>query len=456
MSLTRRIDQELLRYREELFDFLRIPSVSAQPGRNGDTRAAAEWLKARLERAGLEASVEETPGHPVVLGEWRGAGPDAPTVLVYGHYDVQPSDPDDLWTAPAFEPDVRDGRIYARGSADDKGQVFMHVAALEAHLAEHGQLPVNVVMLVEGEEEVGSPNLAPWVRDHRSELGCDVVIVSDSAMFAPGQPSILYSLRGLAYFEITVSAAAGDLHSGAYGGAVANPGNALAALIASLHDERGRVAIDGFYDDVVEFDASHRQAVQELPFDDEAFRASVDAPALTGEAGYSTLERLWMRPTCDVNGLLCGYTGDGAKTVLPSRAMAKVSFRLVPDQDPDSVEGLLRAHVEAHTPPGVRVDVQALHGGRPWRSRVDDRLLGAASTALEEAFGTAPVLVGEGGSIPIVGDFEEILEAPALLLGFALPGANMHAPDEWLSVDCFETGIHALARLYQELGNAPS
>jgi len=446
------IDRELPRYREELFDFLRIPSISAQPERFDDVRRAADWLRAEVERAGLQAEVLDTLGHPVVLGEWRGAGPDAPTVLIYGHYDVQPSEPDGLWTAPPFEPEVRDGRIYARGSADDKGQVYMHVKALEAYLAARGALPVNVVLLIEGEEEVGSPNLTPFVKAHAERLACDVVVVSDSAMFAPGLPSILYSLRGLAYFEVRARAARSDLHSGAYGGAVANPGNALARLVASLHDSDGRIAIAGFYDDVDVFEPEVRDAVRGLPFSDEEFRASVGARALTGEAGYSTLERLWMRPTCDVNGLLSGYTGAGAKTVLPSSAMAKVSFRLVPNQDPSRVAELFRAHVAAHTPDGVEIEVEELHGGRPWRSSVDDGLLRAASTALESAFGRAPVLVGEGGSIPIVVEFEEILGAPALLLGFALPGANMHAPDEWLSIECFEKGIHALGHLYDELG----
>ena len=445
------VDGELPRFREELFQFLRIPSVSADSSRDDDTRRAAVWLKENMIEAGLEAEVLETQRHPVVLGEWRGAGPDAPTVLIYGHYDVQPSSPDELWDSPAFEPQVRDGRIYARGSADDKGQLFMHVKALEAHLASSGSLPANVIVLAEGEEEIGSPNLVPFVRLHRDRLAADAVVISDSTMFAPGLPSILFSLRGMAYFELHVQGPASDLHSGSYGGAVANPANALGKIIASLHDGEGRIAIEGFYDDVLEWDPEILEQIRGLPFDDEEFRGSVGAPALAGEAWFSTLERLWIRPTCDVNGLLSGYTGEGAKTVLPSSAMAKVSFRLVPNQDPDRVEALLRDHVERHAPAGVEISVTPLHGGRPWRSNVDEKLLAAASRCLERSFGAKPVLVGEGGSIPIVVDFEEILEAPALLIGFALPGANMHAPNEWFPIENFEKGIRALTFLYDEL-----
>lgn len=446
--------ENLERFHAELFDFLRIPSVSARSEHDGDTRAAAEWLAERMRTAGLEATVFPTPGHPVVLGEWRAAGPDAPTVLIYGHYDVQPPEPLEEWTSPPFEPEVRDGRLFARGSSDDKGQLYMHVKALEAHLQGAGSLPINVIVVAEGEEEVGSANLLPFVQEHRDRLSCDAVVISDSAMFGEGQPSLLFSLRGLAYFEIHVQAARSDLHSGAYGGAVPNPAMALARILASLHDDRARIAIPGFYDDVVEWDAETREAIRQLEFDDEAFRDGVGAPALAGEADYSTLERLWIRPTCEVNGLLSGYTGEGAKTVLPARAMAKVSFRLVPDQTPDRVEALLEAHLKSVAPDGVRVRVEALHGGHPWRANPTGPLFDAASRALEDAFGRAPVLVGEGGSIPIVGDFERELGVPALLVGFAPPNANMHAPDEWIPVENIDTGIVALVRLYEELAGA--
>lgn len=445
------LGEHLARFRSELDDFLRIPSVSAKAEHDGDTRRTAEWLQGRLSDAGLDAEVIETDRHPVVLGEWRGAGPDAPTVLVYGHYDVQPPEPLDEWTSPPFEPTERDGRIYARGSADDKGQLYMHVKALETLLATRGTLPVNVVVLAEGEEEIGSPNLVPFVEQHLDQLACDLVLISDTGMFAEGLPSLLFSLRGLAYFELQVRGANSDLHSGEYGGAVANPGNALARILASLHDADGRIAIEGFYDDVREWDEETREGIAALPHDDEAFRQHLGVPELTGEQGYGTLERLWIRPTCDVHGLLCGYTGEGAKTVLPNRAMAKVSFRLVPTQDDRRVGELLEAHVRRVSPPGVEVEVRALHGARPWRANIDGPAFEAAGEALEEAFGTRPVATGGGGSIPIVVEFEERLGAPALLVGFSLPGCNMHAPNEWLSAENFEKGIDALVRLYGKL-----
>jgi acetylornithine deacetylase/succinyl-diaminopimelate desuccinylase-like protein len=443
---------ELAQAREELFEFLRIPSVSADSRHRDDTRAACEWVVDRLERAGLEAGLMETGGHPVALGEWRGAGPDAPTLLIYGHYDVQPPEPLDLWTSPPFEPEIRDGRIYARGAADDKGQLFLHLKALEMLLARHGRLPVNVIVLAEGEEEIGSPSLLPFIRKHRDRLAADAVVISDSSMFAPGIPSLLFSLRGLAYLEILVRGARSDLHSGAYGGAVPNPARALAGILESLHDARGRVAIEGFYDDVVEWDAETREGIAGLPFDDEDFREGVGAPGLSGEEGFSTLERLWIRPTCEVNGLLSGYTGEGAKTVLPSRAMAKVSFRLVPDQHPDRVAEIVRRHVARVAPPEVEVEVVELHGGLPWRAHPSGPFFEAARAALSQAFGREPVLTGEGGSIPIVADFERELGAPAVLLGFALPGANMHAPDEWFPEAHLELGIQTLAYFFGELG----
>lgn len=445
------IDENLDRYRSELYEFLRIPSISAKSEHDGETQLAAEWLRDRMGEAGLHAEILDTSGHPIVLGEWRGAGPEAPTVLIYGHYDVQPPEPLELWTSPPFEPTERDGRIYARGSADDKGQLYMHVKALEAHLATRSELPVNVVVLAEGEEEVGSPNLVPFVEAHADRLGCDLVLISDTGMFAEGLPSLLFSLRGLAYFELHVHGARSDLHSGEYGGAVVNPGNALAKIVASLHDADGRIALPGFYDDVVDWDAATRDQIAALPHEDAAFKAELDVAELDGEAGFGTLERLWIRPTCDVNGILCGYTGEGAKTVLPNHAMAKVSFRLVPDQNPEKVKDQLEAHVASVAPPGVTVEIRELHGGRPWRATVSGAAFEAASEALEEAFGTKPVPMGGGGSIPIVVEFEEKLGATALLVGFSLPGCNLHAPDEWLQIENYEKGIGALALLYEKL-----
>ena len=440
------------RARTELFDFLRIPSVSARSEHNGDIKRCADWVAAQLRTAGMKAEVLPTGGHPVVLGEWRGAGAGAPTVLVYGHYDVQPAEPLELWTTPPFEPAVRDGRIYARGSVDDKGQLFLHIKAIQAHLAQRGKLPVNMIVLAEGEEEVGSENLERFVEENAKRLACDYVVISDSSMFAPGLPSILSSLRGLAYFQIDVDAASGDLHSGSYGGAVANPATVLARMIASFHDKNGHIAIKGFYGKVRPWSAASRKALRKLPFTDRKFLEESGALAAVGEKGYSTLERVWSRPTCEVNGLLSGYTGEGAKTVLPAKAMAKVSCRLVPDQSPPEIEKLMKAHIKKFTPKGVTVRVQHLHGGRPWRAELDGPLFDAARRALKTAFAKDPVIVGEGGSIPVVGDFERVLKAPVLLVGFGLPGENAHAPNEWMSEENFVKGMRAMASLWDELG----
>jgi acetylornithine deacetylase/succinyl-diaminopimelate desuccinylase-like protein len=439
------------RIHDELHDFLRIPSVSARSEHAGDVRRAAEWVAAQCTAIGLEtAEVIETNGHPIVLAEWRKAT-GKPTVLIYGHYDVQPPEPLELWTSPAFEPTVRDGNLYARGSVDDKGQLFLHLKALEAHLATRGTLPVNVIVLAEGEEEVGSEHLSPFIAEHAARLRCDAVVISDSTMFAPGQPSILSSLRGLAYFEIRARGPQSDLHSGMYGGAVVNPAMALARILATMHDADGRVAIPGFYDAVQSWPDAVRGQMRSLPFDDEHFRAEVGSPALGGEAGYTVLERLWTRPTCEVNGLLSGYTGEGAKTVLPAEAMAKVSCRLVPDQTPAEIERLMAEHVARVAPSGVTVEVTHLHGGKPWRAELQGPIFDAARRALTAAFGKEPVITGEGGSIPVVGDFQTLLNVPVLLVGFGLPGENAHAPDEWISVENFERGMRAMAALWDEL-----
>jgi acetylornithine deacetylase/succinyl-diaminopimelate desuccinylase-like protein len=444
-------DTNKSRIRDELFDFLRIPSVSAKSDHNADTKRCAEWLAAQMTKIGLTTKIHPTAGHPIVVGEWRGA-PGAKTVLIYGHYDVQPAEPLDLWQSPPFEPSVRDGKIFARGSVDDKGQLYLHIKALESHLANGGKLPINVIVLAEGEEEVGSVNLEKFVADHAKELACDCVVISDSTMFAPGLPSILSSLRGLAYFEINVQGPTGDLHSGIYGGAVVNPAMALARILATMHDKDGRIAIKGFYDDVRDWGKKARDAMKKLPFKDKHFLAEVGAPALGGEKGFTTLEKLWARPTLEVNGLLSGYTGEGAKTVLPAKAMAKVSCRLVPDQSPAKIEKLMAAHVRKVAPKGVKVTVEHLHGGRPWRNEPKGKFFEAARDALKEAWGRDPVVTGEGGSIPVVGDFEKILKAPVLLIGFGLPGENAHAPNEWISVENFEKGMVAMAGMYSRMG----
>ena len=442
------------RAQDELFAFLRIPSVSARSEHKTDCLAAAQFVDAALQTIGFTTEIVPTPGHPIVVGEWRNAGPQAPTLLIYGHYDVQPAEPLDLWTSPAFEPTVRDGRIYARGSVDDKGQLYLHIKALESHLAVRGRLPVNVIVLAEGEEEVGSENLEAFLEKEKTRLACDAVVISDSTMFAPGIPSILSSLRGMAYVQIDVQGANGDLHSGMYGGAVVNPAMALARILATMHDDTGRIAIAGFYETVRPFPDAVRAQMRELPFSDEGLMHEVGVTALGGEPGFTTLERLWTRPTCEVNGMLSGYTGEGAKTVLPAIAMAKVSFRLVRDQDPDEIVRLVKEHITRVTPEGVTATVTALHGGRPWRADLKGPIIEAGKRALHAAFGREPVITGEGGSIPVVGDFERILGAPVLLMGFGLPGENAHAPNEWLSVENYQLGTRAAAALLDEYAAA--
>ncbi len=437
------------RFQQELFEFLRIPSVSARSENRGDMLACADWLADRMRAAGLDASIESTPGHPIVVGEWRGAGEDAPTVLVYGHYDVQPAEPLELWTSPPFEPTIRDGKLFARGSVDDKGQLWLHVKAIEAHLKTAGRLPVNVVVIAEGEEEVGSDNLMPYVQENREKLACDAVVISDTTMVAPGVPTLGASLRGIAYWELRVRGPGKDLHSGAYGGAVVNPATALARIIASFHDDEWRVTIPGFYDRVQSME-TYREEIAALDFDEAEFVEETGASAAVGETGYTTRERLWIRPTCEVNGLLSGYTGEGSKTVLPSSAMAKVSCRLVPDQDPVEVDRLFRDHVANVTPDGVAVEIEYLHGGSPWRANIEGSLYEAGRRALERAFDRPAVAAGEGGSIPIVPEFESILGAPVLLLGFGLPGENAHAPDEWISIENLEKGTVAAAAFLEE------
>ena len=439
------------KFHDELFELLRIPSVSARSEHVPDMKHCAEWVANALRTAGMTAEILPTGGHPVVLGEWRSAGDKAPTVLVYGHYDVQPAEPLELWTSPPFDPVIRDGRIYARGSVDDKGQLFLHIKAIQAHLAVRKKLPVNMIVLAEGEEEVGSENLERFIERNAKRLACDYVVISDSSMFAPGLPSILSSLRGLAYFQIDVRGPAGDLHSGSYGGAVMNPATALARIIASFHDADGHIAIAGFYDKVREWEPAAREQIKRLPFSDRTFLEEAGAPAAVGEKGYTTLERVWSRPTCEVNGMLSGYTGEGAKTVLPAKAMAKVSCRLVPDQSPPEIEALMKAHIAKVTPPGVTVTVEHLHGGRPWRAELNGPLFDAARRALKTAFARDPVIVGEGGSIPVVGDFQRVLGAPVLLMGFGLPGENAHAPNEWMSGENFVKGMRAVAGLWDEL-----
>jgi acetylornithine deacetylase/succinyl-diaminopimelate desuccinylase-like protein len=441
------------RHLEELKDFIRIPSISAKSEFRAEVRRAAEWVIERMLEAGLQtAELHPTEGHPIVVGEWRGAD-GAPTLLIYGHYDVQPAEPLEEWSSPAFEPEVRDGKLFGRGSVDDKGQLFLYLKAVEAHIATRGTLPVNVVFLIEGEEEVGSPHLEGFLVENRERFAADAVLISDTGMFAPGLPSITRGLRGLAYMEIRVRGPRSDLHSGSYGGAVVNPANALARILSRLHDDQGRVAIPGFYDDVVDLPEEERATIASLPFSEEGLRSEVGSPELGGEHGFGALERIWARPTLDVNGLLSGYTGEGAKTVLPARAMAKVSMRLVPNQGHLDIEQRFTEYVHSIAPAGVEVEVLALHGGEPWHADPRETIFERASAALKAAFGTEPVFIREGGSIPIVQAFQQTLAAPVVLLGFALPGSNAHAPDEWFSLDNLARGAEAITILLKEAAN---
>ena len=439
-------------YVDELKQYLAIPSISALPQHKDDVRRCAEWTADEMRRIGLHnVRIEETPGHPIVYGDWLDAA-GAPTILFYGHYDVQPVDPVNLWTTPPFEATVRDGEIYARGSADDKGQVFMHFKAVEAHLKQHGGLPVNMKFLIEGEEEVGSANLDNFVAGHKDLLNADVVVISDSPMFDRGVPSICYGLRGLAYYQIDLRGTKSDLHSGSFGGAVANPAMVLAQILAQMKDKSGRIKIAGFYDDVVELTAEERAEFARLPFNERKYRQELGAPKLFGETGYTTLERIWARPTFEVNGLLSGFTGDGAKTVIPALAMAKVSMRLVPNQDPQKVGDLFEAYVRKVAPKTVELTLTRMHGGKPWMTAFDNPFVQAAGRAIEKGFGQRPVFNREGGSIPVVATFQEVLGLPCVLFGVGLPDENAHAPDEKLDLGNFHNGIIASAFLYQEVG----
>jgi acetylornithine deacetylase/succinyl-diaminopimelate desuccinylase-like protein len=413
------------RYLEELKALLAIPSISALPQHAGDVKRCAEWCADEMRRIGLQnVRLVETPGNPVVYGDWLGAE-GAPTLLFYGHYDVQPVDPLELWDSPPFE----------------------------AHLKQSGRLPVNMKFILEGEEEVGSANLDDFIRAHRDELKADVVVISDSPMFARGIPSICYGLRGLVYFQIDLRGSSTDLHSGSFGGAVANPAIVLAQMLAQMKDRSGRVRVPGFYDDVVPLQEEERKAWASLPFSEKTFRKDFGMPKLFGETGYTTLERIWARPTFEVNGLLSGFTGDGAKTVLPAVSMAKVSMRLVPKQDPDTIATLFEAYVKDVAPKTVEVKVTRMHGGKPWMTSYDNPFVQAAGRAIERGFGQKPVFTREGGSIPVVSTFQEELGLPSVLFGVGLPDENAHAPNEKLDVGNFHNGIIASAILYQEMAS---
>jgi acetylornithine deacetylase/succinyl-diaminopimelate desuccinylase-like protein len=437
-------------FEDQLKELIRIPSVSAQPDHDSDTHRAAVFVRDDLAAMGLQAELVATKRHPIVYAEWLGAK-GKPTLLVYGHYDVQPPEPLEPWLSPPFEPNVRDGNLYARGATDDKGQMFTHLKAAEAWLKGTGSMPVNLKFLIEGEEEIGGANLEAYVADNARRLACDYAVISDTSQFAPGIPAITYGLKGLAYFEVLVQGANRDLHSGTYGGAVANPANALATILASLRGPDGKIRIDGFYDAVKPLESWERAEFAKLPFSESAFQTDLEVPVLTGEEGYTTLERKWARPTCDINGLFSGYSGPGPKTVLPCKAGAKLSFRLVPDQDPRTIDRLFREHVRKVTPPGVKVDVITHHGAPAVLVNVDTPGFRAAVRAVEAGFGTKPVFIREGGSIPVVGLLKQHLKVDTLLLGWGQNDDNLHGPNEKFSLADFHRGTKASAHLYHEL-----
>jgi acetylornithine deacetylase/succinyl-diaminopimelate desuccinylase-like protein len=441
---------------DRLTAFLRIASVSAAPEHATDMRQAACWVAERLRDAGMETvRVDETRGHPVVFAH-RTVAPNAPTVLVYGHYDVQPPEPLEQWVTPPFEPTERDGALYARGASDDKGQLLAHIEAAAAFHHTAGAPPVNLTYVIEGEEEIGSPSLPRWLAEHRGQAAADVAVISDTAIVGRDQPSIVYGLRGLAYLEIDIAGPSHDLHSGQFGGGVHNPADALCRIVAALHDTDGRVSIPGFYDRVRPLSDDERTELARVPFDTAAFRAAAGAAGGWGEPGYSTVERLGARPTLDVNGLWSGWTGTGAKTVLPATAHAKVSMRLVPDQDPDDINQLFSAHIARIAPPDVTVVVRSLHGARPVRIDRGIPAVRAAARAYERGFGRAPVFSLEGGSIPVVALLKEQLGLDTVLMGFGLPDDNLHAPNEKIDLAQFRQGVDTVIAFLEELAGAPT
>jgi len=436
---------------ERLKDLLRIPSISTDPTRKGDIRAGAEWVHRAFAGCGIEAEIVETGGHPCVLADTGPAKGGGPTVLIYGHYDVQPTGDESLWDSPAFEPTVRDGKLFARGSADDKGQALTHILAAEAWMKTVKATPIRVKFVIEGEEEIGSPKLGPVIAKFKDRLACDYVALSDTPKFDKKTPAITYGTKGMVYKEIVVTGPKQNLHSGSFGGVITNPGNALAAIVTSLRDKNNRVTIPGFYDRVRDITDSERRRMKALPFDDNEFLTSMGAPALTGEEGYSTIERRWCRPTLDVNGLYGGYVGEGASTVIPAKVMGKVSMRIVPDQTPEEISAAFDKAVRAAVPPGVSVEILTHNTCPAYVAPLDSPGMQAVERAVEAGFGTKPVYLREGGSLPILALFKETLGADSLMPGFCMPDCNAHGPNEYFGVDDFHNGTRAAAHLLHEL-----
>ncbi len=428
-------------YVNELVDYLKIPSISTLAENKKDMQSCAKFTARKLKEAGLSrVEIFQTEGHPIVYGEWLGA-PGKPTILVYGHYDVQPVDPIDLWDTPPFEPTIKNGKIFARGATDDKGQLYVHIKSVEAYFKQKGSLPLNIKFLIEGEEEIGSKNLEPFINSNKDLLKCDTVLISDTSLYEAGIPTITYGLRGLSFLEVELTGPDRDLHSGSYGGSVANPANVLADLIAKLHDKNGKINIPGFYNDVVKLTKEERDNIKALKFSDKKYAKELGVSELTGEKGFSTLERIWARPTLDVNGIFGGFTGKGAKTIIPSSATAKISMRLVPNQDPKKIAKLVTNHIKKIVPKSVKVKVTDLHGAYPVLTPLNHKATIAAKNAMEKAFGKKIVFMREGGSIPVVATFAKLLKVPSVLMGLGLNSENLHSPNEHFSLKHFQLGI---------------
>ena len=437
-------------YINELKEFLSIPSISTLTENKKDILKCAQFVSNKLKDAGMSrVEIYKTEGHPIVYGEWLGA-PGKPTVLVYGHYDVQPVDPVELWNNPPFDPVIKDGKIFARGATDDKGQLYMHIKSVEAFFKTTGSLPLNVKYLIEGEEEIGSSSLGPFINQYKDLLKCDAVLISDTALYEAGSPALTYSLRGIAYLDIEITGPNRDLHSGEYGGAVANPINVLADMISKLHDKNGRISIPGLYDDVLKLTKKEKENFKKLKFSEKKFAKDLNVAELKGEKGYSTLERIWARPTLDCNGIIGGFTGRGAKTVIPSKVSAKISMRLVPNQKPQKIFKLFTKYIKEIAPKSVKVKVANLQGGDPCLIPLNDKATISASKAMDKTFGKKTIFIREGGSIPIVSEFSKNLKAPVVLMGLGLNSENLHSPNEHFNLNHFELGIICSAHFLKE------
>jgi acetylornithine deacetylase/succinyl-diaminopimelate desuccinylase-like protein len=437
-------------YIEELKEFLRIPSISTLPESKKEVERCAKFVAGNLKKIGMSrVEIFKTEGHPLVYAEWLGA-PGKPTVLVYGHYDVQPVDPIELWNTPPFEPTIKNGKIFARGATDDKGQVFVHFKSVEAFFKKEGSLPLNVKFIIEGEEEIGSENLSIFLKNNSGLLKCNAVLISDTSLYAAGVPTLTYGLRGISYFDVEMEGPNRDLHSGSFGGSVANPINVMAKVISKLHDKNGRVTIPGFYDDVLKLSKKERENFKALKLSDKEYAKDLGVAELNGEKGFTTLERIWTRPTLDCNGIVGGFTGKGAKTIIPSKVTAKISMRLVPSQKADKITKQFTRFIKKLTPKTVKVEITKIHSGEGSITPIDSPANIAAAKAMEKAFGKKPVFVREGGSIPIVTDFSKRLKSPVVLMGLGLDSENLHSPNEHFDLNHFQLGIMSSAYFLRE------